>query len=508
MTHSGSHIAAIDQGTTSTRCVIVNHEGQVISSAQFEHRQIMPQQGWVEHDPMEIWDNTRRAMSIALSDADLSADDIAALGLTNQRETTVVWDRATGEPIYNAIVWQDTRTTELCQKLAGEGGIRRWQDRTGLLINSYPAGPKISWILDHVEGARNRAERGELLAGTIDTWLIWNMTGGHEGDRGEPALHLTDITNASRTLLMDLHSGQWDEELCREVGVPLNMLPEIRASIGDFGVVRERGTLHDVPLRGVLGDQQAAMFGQGCFHEGSAKNTYGTGLFLLLNTGEQLRFSEHGLLSTVCYQIAGQKPVYALEGSVAMGGALVQWLRDSLQIIPNAAAIEKLAREAGDNGGVYIVPAFSGLFAPRWRSDARGVIVGLTRFADRRHICRAVLEATAFQTREVVEAMVADSGVELDSLRVDGGMVNNELAMQIQADILGTEVTRPENIETTALGAAFAAGYGAGFWDSLEELAAKSQVDRHWEPKMESTEREHLYSEWNRAVERSYDWEK
>lgn len=503
-----TYIAAIDQGTTSTRCVIVNSSGQVISSAQFEHRQIMPQQGWVEHDPMEIWDNTRRAMSVALADADLTTADIAGIGVTNQRETAVVWEKATGRPIHHAIVWQDTRTTQLCRELAGEEGQRRWQDRTGLLINSYPAGPKISWILDEVDGARQRAADGELLAGTMDTWLIWNMTGGHEGDQGEPALHVTDVTNASRTLLMDIRTRTWDEELCEAVGVPRQLLPEIRASIGDFGRVRHRGALPGVPIRGVLGDQQAAMFGQGCFFAGSAKNTYGTGLFMLLNTGEQLQFSEHGLLSTVCYQIEGEEPVYALEGSVAMGGSLVQWLRDALQIIPNAPAIENLAREAGDNGGVYIVPAFSGLFAPRWRSDARGVIVGLTRFADRRHICRAVLEATAFQTREVVAAMEADSGVALESLQVDGGMVNNELAMQIQADILGIEVRRPANIETTALGAAFAAGYAAGVWASLEELAEQCEMGRRWEPQMDIAERDRLYGEWNRAVERSYDWER
>lgn len=492
------YIAAIDQGTTSTRCVLVDREGQVISSAQFEHRQMMPEQGWVEHDPMEIWNNTRRAMSVALADVDLAADDVAAVGLANQRETAVVWDRDTGKPIHNAIVWQDTRTTELCEQLAGDQGLRRWQDRTGLLINSYPAGPKISWILDRVAGARERAENGELLAGTIDTWLIWNMTGGAE--------HVTDVTNASRTLLMDLRTRSWDRELCREVGVPVQLLPEIRPSVGSFGRVRRRGTLAGVPITGVLGDQQAAMFGQGCFYEGSAKNTYGTGLFLLLSTGEQLRFSEHGLLSTVSYQIEGEEPVYALEGSVAMGGSLVQWLRDSLQLIPNAPAIENLAREAGDNGGVYIVPAFSGLFAPRWRSDARGVIVGLTRYADRRHLCRAVLESTAFQTREVVEAMVADSGVELESLKVDGGMVSNELAMQIQADILGAEVTRPANIETTALGAVFAAGYGVGYWSSLDEMAAQCDVDKRWEPEMAETERDRLFTEWNRAVERSFDW--
>lgn len=502
------YIAAIDQGTTSTRCVIVDRDGQVRSSAQFEHRQIMPQQGWVEHDPLEIWNNTRRAMSVALADVDLAAADIAAVGVTNQRETAVVWEKDTGKPIHNAIVWQDTRTTRLCERLAGEEGFRRWQERTGLLINSYPAGPKIAWILGHVEGARARAERGELLAGTIDTWLIWNMTGGAEGDRGDVARHVTDVTNASRTLLMDLQTLTWDEELCEAVGVPRQLLPEIRASVDEFGVVRQRGTLAGVPIRGVLGDQQAAMFGQGCFTEGTAKNTYGTGLFLLLNTGEQVRISGHGLLSTVCYQVAGEKPVYALEGSVAMGGSLVQWLRDSLQLIPNAPAIENLAREAGDNGGVYIVPAFSGLFAPRWRSDARGVIVGLTRFADRRHLCRAVLEATAFQTREVVEAMVADSGVELQALKVDGGMVSNELAMQIQADVLGAEIARPDNIETTALGAAFAAGYGVGYWSSLAELAAQCEVDKRWQPEMDRAERERLYAEWNRAVERSYDWER
>lgn len=509
VTASGTEkfIAAIDQGTTSTRCVIVDHQGKVINAAQFEHRQIMPQQGWVEHDPVEIWDNARRAMSVALSDADLAAENIEALGVTNQRETAVVWERDTGRPIYNAIVWQDTRTDELCRRLSGKEGFRRWQDRTGLLINSYPAGPKISWILDHVEGARERAEAGELLAGTIDTWLIWNFTGGPEGDRGQEALHLTDVTNASRTLLMDLRSLEWDPELCEEIGVPLQMLPEIRPSVGDFGMVRRRGSLSGVPVKGVLGDQQAAMFGQGCFQEGAAKNTYGTGLFLLLNTGTEPKFSEHGLLSTVCYQVAGQPPVYALEGSVAMGGSLVQWLRDSLQIIPNAPAIENLAREAGDNGGVYIVPAFSGLFAPRWRSDARGVIVGLTRFADRRHISRAVLEATAFQTREVVEAMAADSGVDLESLQVDGGMVNNELAMQIQADILGIEVARPANIETTALGAAFAAGYGAGYWESLAELELKCERNQHWQPEMSREESDELYHEWNRAVERSYGWQ-
>lgn len=497
--HPKQYVAAIDQGTTSTRCVILDEAGQVVSSGQYEHRQIMPRQGWVEHDALEIWANTRRAVSTAMVDIDVSPDRIAALGVTNQRETAVVWDKATGKPIHNAIVWQDTRTADI----AGEDP-RRWLDRTGLLANSYPAGPKIAWILDHVDGARKRAEAGELLAGTIDTWLLWNLTGGARGDDGREAVHATDVTNASRTLLMDLRTCRWDEELCAEIGVPPQVLPEIRPSLSEFGKVRRRGTLAGVPITGVLGDQQSAMFGQGCFEVGDAKNTYGTGLFLLLNTGDQPQFSEHGLLSTVLYQRDGEPPVYALEGSVAVGGSLVQWLRDQLGIIRSAEEVERIAAE--DNGGVFIVPAFSGLFAPRWRPDARGVIVGLTRFADRTHIARAALEATALQSREVVEAMVADSGIELTSLRVDGGMTANDTLMQLQADILGAEVVRPSNIETTALGAAFAAGIGTGYWSGLEEVRSLQAPDQAWEPEWSAERRDALAAEWDRAVERSLDW--
>ncbi|WKD60724.1 Glycerol kinase [Corynebacterium ciconiae DSM 44920] len=504
---STKYIAAIDQGTTSTRCIIFDHDANQVSVGQYEHKQYFPQKGWVEHDPKEIWDNTRRAVGRALANQDISVQDILAVGITNQRETTVVWDKNTGEPVYNAIVWQDTRTTEICHKLIGDGSADKWQEKTGLLINSYPAGPKVKWILDNVDGARERAEKGELLFGTIDTWLLWNMTGGAEGDDGQEALHATDVTNASRTLLMDLKTLQWDEELCKAMDIPMAMLPEIRPSVGDFRAVRARGSMSGVPIKAILGDQQAAMFGQGCFRAGDAKNTYGTGLFLLLNTGTKPQLSENGLLTTVCYQLEGEKPVYALEGSVSMGGSLVQWLRDNLQLIPNAPAVENLAREAKDNGGVYIVPAFSGLFAPRWRSDARGVIVGLTRFTNRKHIARAVLEATAFQTREVADAMVADSGVEITNLRVDGGMTMNELLMQFQSDILGTKVVRPKNVETTATGAAYAAGLGVGFWEDLAALKDQSSEAKTWSPSMPQEEVDRLYSEWNRAVERSYNWE-
>lgn len=488
-------IAAIDQGTTSTRCLIVDEDGRIRASAQFEHEQILPRQGWVEHDPMEIWNNTRHAVSEAMVDIDVSPSDISALGITNQRETAVVWDKFTGQPVYNAIVWQDTRTS------GAHEPADKWLHRTGLMANSYPAGPKIAWILDNVEGARERAEAGELLAGTIDTWLLWNFTGGAEGDEGRPATFVTDVTNASRTLLMDLETLQWDEELCAQVGVPVGMLPEIKPSVGNFGQVRARGTLAKVPITGVLGDQQSALFGQGCFEEGGAKNTYGTGLFLLVNTGEKPKFSAHGLLSTVAYQVEGEAPLYAMEGSVAVGGSLIQWLRDQMKMIPDAPSTERLA--ASDNGGVYIVPAFSGLFAPRWRPDARGVIVGLTRFADRGHIVRAALEATCYQTREVVEAMVADACEAVDELRVDGGMVANDVLMQLQADILGVPVRRPREIETTALGAAFAAGLGAGVFGGLDEVRALVKADRVWQPQMSKKEREALFRGWNEAVERS-----
>lgn len=505
------YIAALDQGTTSTRCLIFDRDGTVVSQAQLEHQQIMPRKGWVEHDPNEIWANARRVISAAMVELDITARDVKALGVTNQRETAVVWEKATGTPIYNAIVWQDTRT-------GGEfSDATVWQAKTGLLANSYPAGPKIAWILDHVDGARERAERGELLAGTIDSWLVWNLTGGaeenssadddsgggHHRDNGSgEALHVTDVTNASRTLLLDLHTLDWDDELCEAVRVPKQILPTIVPSIGAVGEVRHRGSLTGVQITGILGDQQAAMFGQRCFHPGDAKNTYGTGLFLLLNTGTELKFSEHGLLTTVAYQQQGEKPVYALEGSVAVGGSLIQWLRDQLGTIPDAASSESIA--ADDNGGVYIVPAFSGLFAPRWRPDAAGVIVGLTRFADRSHITRAALEATCFQTREVVEAMQKDAGQELSGLCVDGGMVANDLLMQMQADILGSSVQRPEMIETTVWGAALAAGIGIGWWEFSDEGYV---ADRVWEPEMPEAQREQLYRKWNQAVERTLGWE-
>lgn len=506
MTGRRRYVAALDQGTTSTRAVIVDESGREVGVGQYEHRQILPRQGWVEHDPMELWRNTRRAMAKALAEADVAREDVVALGISNQRETTVVWDRRTGRPVYNAIVWQDTRTTDICRELAGEVGHDRWQSRTGLLINSYPAGPKIAWILDHVEGARERAMRGELAFGTVDTWLLWNITGGARGDQGRPAVHATDVTNASRTLLMDIRTLKWDEELCDAVGVPPAMLPEIRPSVGDFGTVRARGSLGGVPLTAILGDQQSAMVGQGCLGPGEAKTTYGTGLFLLQNTGERPEFSEHGLLTTVAYQVDGQAPHYALEGSVAVGGSLVQWLRDQLGMIRTAPQVEELARGCEDNGGVYVVPAFSGLFAPRWRADARGVIVGLTRFADRHHIARAVLEATAYQVREVIDAMAADGGRSLDELRVDGGMTDNDLLMQFQADLLGVDVVRPRSTETTAAGACFAAGLGAGLWSDTDEIRKLAGEGRRWSPAADWERMESLYRDWNRAVERSCGW--
>lgn len=481
-------IAAIDQGTTSTRVCITRTDGTVIAQTQYEHAQHMPQQGWVEHDPMEIWRNTRRALSEALAAEDISEQDIDALGLTNQRETAVIWDKKTGKPIYNAIVWQDTRTNH-------DGDPARYLRTTGLLHNSYPAAPKWAWILDNVPGARERAENGELLAGTIDTWLIWNLTGGAK--EPERALHLTDVTNASRTLLMNLETLQWDEMLCSELRVPRAILPEIRPSVGHFGTIRRRGPLAGVPITGVLGDQQAALFGQGGLHENDAKMTYGTGLFMLLNTGHTPQFSDRGLLTTVAYQVEGQPPVYAQEGSVAVGGALIQWLRDQLGILGTAAESETLARQVDDSGGVVIVPAFSGLFAPRWRPDARGVIVGLTRFVDKRHIARAALEATCLQAREVVEAM----GGRPTSLKVDGGMTTNDLLMQMQADILGLTVERPANTETTVMGAASAAGMGASLLDEPLTLGTATT----WNNTMAGPERDRLVSAWEDAVARCLD---
>ncbi len=496
------YVAAIDQGTTSTRCIVFDHDGAVVAKAQEEHRQSFPRAGWVEHDPVEIWGNTRDVVGLALARADAVASDLAAVGLTNQRETAVVWDRATGEPVYPAIVWQDTRTDAICRELGDlGGGADRYKERTGLPLATYFAGPKVTWVLDNVDGARERAERGELLMGTVDSWLLWNATGGPDG-----GLHLTDVTNASRTLLMDLQTLQWDESIAADLRIPLSMLPEIRSNSEVYGEGRKGGALAGVPLAGSLGDQQAATFGQVCFTPGMAKNTYGTGNFLLLNTGETAVRSENGLLTTVCYRLGDGKPVYALEGSIAVTGSLVQWLRDNLRLIGGAGEIEAVARSVEDNGGAYFVPAFSGLFAPHWRADARGALVGLTRYVDRGHIARAVLESTAYQTREVVEAMDADSGVALAELRVDGGMVVNELLMQFQADVLGVDVVRPRVAETTALGAAYAAGLAVGFWSGTDELAAQWAEDRRWTPQMPVEQRERYYRKWQKAVTRTLDW--
>jgi glycerol kinase len=496
------YVAAIDQGTTSTRCMIFDHSGRVVAVDQLEHQQIFPRAGWVEHDAAEIWGNTRQVCGGALARADLDASSIAAVGITNQRETTVVWDKATGEPIHNAIVWQDTRTQEICDELGAlGGGAERYRARTGLPLATYFAGPKARWILDHVDGARERAERGELAFGTMDTWVLWNATGGVEG-----GLHVTDPTNASRTLLMNIDTLEWDPELCEEIGVPMAMLPEIRSSSENYGPIRARGTFRDVPVAGILGDQQAATFGQACLEVGEAKNTYGTGNFVLLNTGTEKVESKNGLLTTVCYKIGDAPQIYALEGSIAVTGSLVQWMRDNLGIISSAPEIEELAKTVDDNGGAYFVPAFSGLFAPYWRSDARGVVVGLTRYVNKGHLARAVLEATAFQTREVIDAMNADSGVPLTTLKVDGGMVGNEVLMQFQADLLGVEVVRPVVSETTALGAAYAAGLAVGFWESEQDIRDNWAQDKVWEPSMDPAERDRLYAEWKKAVTRTFDW--
>nr|WP_042195709.1 glycerol kinase GlpK [Kibdelosporangium sp. MJ126-NF4]CEL22175.1 Glycerol kinase [Kibdelosporangium sp. MJ126-NF4]CTQ92956.1 Glycerol kinase (EC 2.7.1.30) [Kibdelosporangium sp. MJ126-NF4] len=496
------YVAAIDQGTTSTRCMIFSHDGRVVSVDQKEHEQIFPKAGWVEHDPEEVWRNTRGVAAGAVAKADLHVSDIAAVGITNQRETAVVWDKATGKPVYNAIVWQDTRTDKIVTELGAlGGGQERYRAKTGLPLATYFSGPKIRWILDNVDGARERAERGELLFGNMDTWVLWNMTGGPDG-----GVHATDPTNASRTMLMDLDTLQWDTEIAGEMGIPVSMLPEIRSSSEVYGNVREKGALAGIPIAGILGDQQAATFGQACLSPGEAKNTYGTGNFVLLNTGTEKVMSENGLLTTVCYKIGTNDTVYALEGSIAVTGSLVQWIRDNLGMITTAAEIEEHARSVEDNGGCYFVPAFSGLFAPYWRSDARGAIVGLTRFVNKGHLARAVLEATAFQSREVIDAMNADSGVPLTALKVDGGMVANELLMQFQADILDVPVIRPVVAETTALGAAYAAGLAVGFWSGEDDIRNNWAKDKQWEPALDETKREALYSEWKKAVTKTFDW--
>ena len=495
----GDYVGAIDQGTTSSRFMIFDSEGRVVATAQEEHEQIFPKPGWVEHDPAEIWRRTTDVIVEALSTAGLNASDLATVGITNQRETAVVWDRATGRPATNAIVWQDTRTEAIVRRLGGDDGPDRLRAATGLPLATYFAGPKVTWMLENVEGLRTRAERGDLLFGTVDSWVVWNLTGGIDGGR-----HATDVTNASRTLLMDLDTLSWSADLATEMGIPTSMLPEIVPSIGRIGIAT--GPLDGVPLSGILGDQQAALFGQAGFGAGDAKNTYGTGCFMLMNTGEEKVPSESGLLTTVAYQREGDAPVFALEGSIAIAGALVQWLRDNLGIIEESADVEALAGSVDDNGDVYFVPAFSGLYAPHWRSDARGVIAGLTRYATGAHIARAALEATAFQTREVLDAMHADSGVDLSSLRVDGGMVVNELLMQFQADVLGVPVVRPVVSQTTALGAAYAAGIAEGFWPDLATVAANWQEDRRWIPAMSEADRDHLMQRWAAAVERTLDW--
>ncbi len=491
--------AAIDQGTTSTRFMVFDIQGKVVALEQKEHRQIFPQPGWVEHDPLEIWQRTQEVIHSAFDRFRIPPDEVAAIGITNQRETTLVWDRKTGKPYYNAIVWQDTRTAELCARMAEEGGFDRFKERTGLPLSTYFSGPKLAWMLENVPGLRQAAAVGDALFGNIDTWLIWNLTGGPSG-----GVHVTDVTNASRTLMMNLATLDWDPEILGALGVPRSMLPEIRSSSEVYGYTT--GGLPRIPIAGDLGDQQAALFGQACFDPGEAKNTYGTGCFMLMNTGHQPVPSKAGLLTTLGYKIGNSPAVFCLEGSIAIAGALVQWLRDNLGIIAKSSEIEPLARTVEDNGGIYFVPAFSGLFAPYWRSDARGVLAGLTRFVNRGHIARAVLEATAYQTREVLEAMEKDSGVRLSRLKVDGGMVGNELLMQFQADLLNVPVVRPKVVETTSLGAAYAAGLAMGLWTDFTSLRSNWQQDHEWLPQMPSSQREKYYSEWKKAVTRTFNW--
>ena len=494
------YVGAIDQGTTSSRFILFDNDGQIVHVDQREHEQINPRAGWVEHDANEIWTRTRQVIAEALASSPAEAGDLEAVGITNQRETTVVWDRSTGEPIYNAIVWQDTRTGGLVRELAGDKGVDRLRSAVGLPLSTYFSGPKIRWLLDNVEGAQERAEAGELAFGNMDTWVMWNLTGGTDG-----GVHATDVTNASRTMLMNLETLDWHEPSLDLMGIPRSMLPEIRSSSEVYG--EAKGTaIGGVPVAGDLGDQQAALFGQTCFDRGSAKNTYGTGSFLLVNTGEDIVHTEK-LLTSPAYKLGDGKATYALEGSIAVTGALIQWLRDRLKIIPNAPAVEELARTVDDNGGVYFVPAFSGLFAPRWRPDARGVIVGLTAYANQGHIARAALEATAWQSREVVDAANAEADVPFTDMRVDGGMVGNELLMQFQADVLGVPVIRPSVTETTALGAAYAAGLAVGYWSGQDELRERWSEDKRWEPQMDKDEVERQYQLWNKAVERSLNWE-
>jgi glycerol kinase len=498
---SPRHIVAIDQGTTSTRAIVFDDRGRIVSSGQREHRQHFPKPGWVEHDAMEIWRNTRHVIGEALADAGMTRHDIAAVGITNQRETAIVWDRETGRPIHHAIVWQDTRTQDAVDALAADGGIRRFAEKTGLPLATYFSATKIAWILDHVEGARERAERGELAFGTPDSWVLWNLTGGPKG-----GVHATDVTNASRTLLMDLATLDWDDELCAAFRVPRAMLPDIRSSSEVYGTAETKSLLRETPIAGILGDQQAATFGQAAFDAGESKNTYGTGNFLIVNTGTERVASENGLITTVAYRLGNEEPRFALEGSVAVSGSLIQWLRDNLGIISSAPEVEELAKTVDDNGDVYVVPAFAGLFAPYWRPDARGAIVGLTRFATKAHIARAALEAVAYQTLDVFEAANSELAAPITELRVDGGMVANELLLQFQADVLGIPVVRPAVTETTALGAAYAAGLAVGLWEGTEELRALWAEDRRWHPAVDAAAREHGIARWHQAVERTLDW--
>jgi glycerol kinase len=493
-----SFIAAIDQGTTSTRCIVFNHEGMIVAMDQQEHRQIYPKPGWVEHDPLEILEKVNTVIHSALHKSSLQPSDLQAIGITNQRETTVVWDRTTGKPLHNAIVWQDTRTDQIIKDFSNNGGIDRFRDRVGLPLATYFSGPKIKWFIDNVSEVKEAVQNRTAYFGNIDTWLIWNLTGGVKGGN-----YVTDVTNASRTMLMNLITLDWDPEILSEFSISLSLLPKIVSSSEVYGYAQ---SINNVPISSDLGDQQAALFGQTCFSPGEAKNTYGTGCFMLLNTGNSPVQSKSGLLTTLGYKLGSEAAVYCLEGSIAIAGALVQWLRDNLKIIESSSDIELLARTVEDNGGIYFVPAFSGLFAPYWRSDARGALVGMTRYINRGHIARSVLEASAFQTREVLDAMETDSGVKLKSLRVDGGMVHNELLMQFQADILNVPVVRPRIAETTALGAAYAAGLATGYWNNLSELKENWGIEKEWTPVMDPEKRVELYSNWKKAVTKTFNW--
>ena len=495
-----SYIGAIDQGTTSTRFIVFDAHGRIVSVAQKEHEQIYPQPGWVEHDPEEIWRRTQEVISAAMQERGLRPQDIAAIGITNQRETTIVWNRKTGEAVYNALVWQDTRVADAVAEFSADGGPDRFRKKTGLPLATYFSGLKIRWILNNVPGVREKAESGDVIFGNVDTYLVWKLTGGPQG-----GIHVTDVTNASRTQLLNLETLAWDRDILRVFGIPEKMLPRISSSSEVYGSATLE-SIKGVPVAGILGDQQAALFGQTCLKPGEAKNTYGTGCFLLMNTGAKPVQSKHGLLTTVAYKLGKEPAQYALEGSIAITGALVQWLRDNLGLIEKSSDIEPLARSVKDNGGIYFVPAFSGLYAPYWKTSARGVIAGMTRYTNKGHFARAALEATAFQTREVVEAMEKDSGIPLDVLRTDGGMIENDLLMQFQADILNRSVVRPVIKETTALGVAYAAGLAVGFFKDFEELRAHWAVDRTWTPQMDETTRAELYRSWKKAVTRSFDW--